>query len=201
MSGNDRHSFQDRPEKDRSHSPVKGLPHHHRMHHNMDPVAVHLNRDMPEDLASKIMQVGSDYIAAKTAAKYSSEEIPQGVAAVATGPDPKDLANKIVKEAARELERQEGNVAPGGLASMAQKVAQHRNDPSAPEHEVYEKIRERIAAEEERADHHTFRGPNPDRGRDHNTKMRHARTAGEHFPYVTGGSRDERNPDVAEPRK
>jgi hypothetical protein len=193
MSGSDRHSFEPRAPKDHS---SEHVPKHagHRGH------AVHLNRDQPEDLAAKIMEVGSDYITSKTAAKYSEEELPQGISAVATGPNPKALANKIIKEAARELERQEGTVAPGGLASMAQKVAQHRNDPSAPEHEVAEKIRERLANEEERADHHTFQGPNPDKGSDpNNAKLRHFRTQGQ--PYVTGGFKYERNPDVEEPRK
>jgi hypothetical protein len=149
------------------------------------------------------MQVGSEYIEQKTKQRYSEDELAQGVSAVASGPNPKDLANKIMKEAARELERQEGHVSAGGLASMAQKVAQHRNDPSAPEHEVAEKIRERLAAEEERADHHTFQGPNPDKGSDpNNAKMRHFRSpAQQNHPYVTGGFKNERNPDVEEPRK
>jgi hypothetical protein len=149
-----------------------------------------------------MMEVGSDRITSKTTAKYSEEELPQGISAVAYGPDPKALANKIIKESTRELQHQEGNVASGGLASMAQRVAQHRNDPSAPEHEVAERIRERIAAEEDVAEHHTFQGPNPDKGRDPNhAKLRHFGTGGQHFPYVTGGFKSERNPDVEEPRK
>jgi len=195
MSVNERHSFEPRSHTDDSSKPVKNLPRHHGH-------AVHLNRDFPEDLASKMMEVGSDRITSKTTAKYSEEELPQGISAVAYGPDPKALANKIIKESTRELQHQEGNVASGGLASMAQRVAQHRNDPSAPEHEVAERIRERIAAEEDVAEHHTFQGPNPDKGRDPNhAKLRHFGTGGQHFPYVTGGFKSERNPDVEEPRK
>jgi hypothetical protein len=79
-------------------------------------------------------------------------------------------------------------------------VAQHRNDPSAPEYQVAKKIREKIAAEEEHADHHTFQGPNPEKGKDpDHGKMRHLLSHGQ--PYVTGGFKNERNPDVSEPRK
>jgi len=195
MSVNDHHAFEPRSRKDHSSEPVKNLPRHHGH-------AVHLNRDFPEDLASKMMEVGSDRITSKAEARYSEDELPQGISAVAYGPDPYALGNKIIKESARELQHQEGDVTSGGLASMAQRVAQHRNDPSAPEHEVAERIRERIAAEEEVADHHTFQGPNPDKGREpKDAKMRHIGGGGQHFPYVTGGLKSERNPDVEEPRK
>ena len=60
----------------------------------------------------------------------------------------------------------DGAVHPGSEAAMAQRVAAHRGDPQAPEHEVALKVKERIEAAEERAVHpHIFVGPNPDEGR------------------------------------
>jgi hypothetical protein len=189
----DRHSFKERAPKDRSHEPVHGIGDHGH-------AGAHLVRDYDEDLANKIFETGADYIAAKTEARYSDDEVPRGDAAVATGPDPHALANKIVKEGARELERAEGHVVAGGVAAAAQKAAMVRNDPSVPEHVVVQKITERLAAAEGGAGTHMFVGPNPEKGRDKpNTKMRHRGAAGAE-PYVTGGFKTERNPDVSEPR-
>jgi hypothetical protein len=120
----ERHSFQPREPQDESKKPVHGVSHHH---------AIHLNKDLPEDLATKIMDVGSEYIESKTKAKYTEDELAQGVSAVAAGPNPKDLANKIIKEGARELERQEGNVAAGGVAAMAQQVSLQFEKSAAPQ--------------------------------------------------------------------
>ena len=194
-----RHSFVPRQPDNHSHDVVhteKGLEHGHG-HHG----GVHLKRDEQEALAEKIMAVGSDYVASKTEARYSEDEVSQGVSAVAHGPEADALANKIMKEAARELERSEGShVDAGSVASMAQRAAHYRNDPSAPEHAVKEKVRERIERAEEHAGHHTFEGPNPDKGRDKpNEKLRHFKGSTQQ-PYVTGGFRNERNPDVMEPR-
>lgn len=189
----DRHAFNPRVPKDSGHEPQLHQSHHHG--------GVHLNRDKTEEMAEKIMTVGAEYISAKTEARYSADELPQGPSAVATGPDPEALANKIIKEAAREMERAEGHVFPGSDAAMAQKIAHARHDPQAPEYAVVEKIKERIVAAEEGAMHHTFEGPNPEKGRDKpNEKLRHHRGV-PNEPYVTGGFRNERNPDVSEPRR
>lgn len=132
----------------------------------------------------------------KTEAKFASNEVPAGIGAVAAGPDPEALANKIMKEAAREMEREAGIVTTGSDAALARAVVQHKDDPGAAEHAVAEKIRERIAAAESHADHHTFRSPNPERGSEpSNAKQRHLR-GGVSKDYVTAGFRDERNPDV-----
>ena len=137
----------------------------------------------------------------KAEAKFTANEIPAGIGAVAAGPDPHSLANKIMKEAAREMGREAGTVTAGSDAALAQAVVQHKDDPSAPEHAVAEKVREKIAAAEAHADHHTFRGPNPERGSEpSNSKQRHLR-GGASKNYVTAGFRDERNPDVLPPHK
>jgi hypothetical protein len=189
----DRHSFNPRAPKDRTHEAVHGIGAHGHG-------GAHLVRDYDEDLANKIFETGADYIVSKTKARYAEEEVPHGVGAVAAGPDPAALANKVVKEGARELERAEGVVAAGGVAAAAQRVAMHRNNPSAPEHVVVEKITERLAAAEVGAGTHTFVGPNPDKGRDKpGTKARH-RGAAAVEPFVTGGFRNERTPDVSDPR-
>ena len=193
MSVNDRHSFKPRSPQDHSHD----AQHHHSLHHG----GVHLERDKAEELAEKMMTVGGEYIAAKTEARYSEDELPQGPSAVATGPDPEALTNKIIKEAAREMERAEGHVFAGSDASLAQKVAYARHDPQAPEYVVVEKIKERLTAAEDHAVHHTVQGPNPEKGVDRpNEKLRHHRGASNE-PYITGGFKNERNPDVSEPRR
>jgi len=56
-----------------------------------------------------------------------------------------------------------------------------------------------VAAAEDHALHHTFVGPNPDKGAEpNNTKVRHLR--GEQHRDMTGGFRNERNPDVLPPK-
>ena len=197
VSLSDRHSVKNRPPKDHSHDPVHGAGHHH-------DAGAHLKRDQTEELASKMMQVGSDYIVNKTEGRYTEDELPHGPSAIAQGMQPEAMANKIIKEAAREMERNEGIVAAGGEAAMAQRVAMHRDDPSAPEYQVKKRIQERIASAEEHAAHggSTFLGPNPDKGRDpNNAKMRHLGGGKTGEPYVTGGFKSERNPDVSKPRR
>lgn len=188
MPFSSRHAFHDRPPGDNAHSPQK-----HRKNK-----ASHLQRDKEEELAEKIMSAGAVYVTNKYTERYTDEEMPQGPSAAAsTGagvPDPHHLANKIIKEGAREIQRHEGSSSEDAMAAQA--VLHARNDPSAPAHVVVERIIEKIAGAEEHADHHTFQGPNPDKGRDRpNEKLRHHRTDVS-TPFVTGGFKKERNPDV-----
>jgi hypothetical protein len=75
------------------------------------------------------------------------------------------------QESAREMMRHTAKAGDGAVprtseAAMAQRVAAHKGDPQAPEHEVALKIKERVEAAEERAvQPHVFVGPNPVVGR------------------------------------
>lgn len=147
-----------------------------------------------------VLQTGCQYISDKTSARYSELEVAQGDAAVAADVDPGAVANKVMKEGAREMERQEGKhhgrVFSGSDAALAQSVAHWKDDASAPEHKVAEKIRQRIAHTQDVYAHPIAQGPNPDAGRDRNdTRMRHFRGS-PNWDHVTATTRHERNPDV-----
>ena len=79
-------------------------------------------------------------MAHKSEEKFGADSVPSGPSAL-LGVPPDAVANKIIKEAAREMERAEGKVHPGSPAALAQAVAAHKDDPAAPEHEVAEKVR------------------------------------------------------------
>lgn len=98
--------------------------------------ASHLSPDRAEALAAKIVAVGSDYITHKTEERFTPSEVSEGPTFM-----PVDaMANKLMKEAAREMERQEGIVAPGSDAALAQSVFRHKDEPTAPQHIVAEKV-------------------------------------------------------------
>lgn len=147
-------------------------------------------------MAEKIVSVGSDYIVKKTEERFGEEEMtfiqPMHV-------HQEHLADKVMKEAAREMAREEalhhdGHVAKDSEAAQAQSVFAHKDDPTAPEHIVAEKVRERLAhAADLHEAGHTFVSPNPDRGKGIHEKTRHQRTL--HHPQTTG-YREDRNPDV-----
>ena len=163
-------------------------------HRHGDPhPAAHLTEDDAEQLAEKIIAAGSDYMSHKTEERFTEDEVPQGASAL-VGADPAAVANKILKEGAREMERQEGHVHAGSPAAMAQSVYQHKDNLSAPQHKVAEKVRERVAAVEEHAARETFVGVNPDAG-GHDTKLRHL-SGSPRGAYVTASMRGEGNPDV-----
>lgn len=168
----------------------------HQEHH----AGAGMTDDQAEALAEKIIEVGGGYIVAKTEAKYAPDDVPSGIGAVASGPEADALAKKIIKEAAREMERAQGTVTAGSDAALAQSVVHHIDDPSAPEHKVYTKVLERIQGAEEHARHHTFQSPNPDLGSEpSNARVRHLK-GNLNTDFVTTGYRDEKNPDVKPPR-
>lgn len=127
---------------------------HRHSAHDREPTTAHaigkqraagqqqeLSDDQCEHLANKIMQVGSDYITSKTEERFSENEVEAGISSLYHGVDSQAVANKIMKEGAREMERAEKHVHPGGDAAMAQSVAAHRLHPQHPEHKVAEKVR------------------------------------------------------------
>ena len=69
----------------------------------------------------------------------------------------------------------------------------------------FRQILERVTAAEEHAGRHTFVGPNPDHGKEHQHSERHMRK-GPHgaaqyaHGIITGGERDTASPDVLPPR-
>ncbi|KAL4422822.1 hypothetical protein ABPG75_009019 [Micractinium tetrahymenae] len=151
-----------------------------------------------ERLAEKIVSVGADYIAEKSTRRYGEEGMADDNAAPTMDPDA--MANKLMKEAARELNRasakkNDGQVFSGSDAARAQATQAAKDHPESPMHKVAEKVREKVEASEERFAHpHTFVGPNPDEGAEGaNEKKRHMRNRGEH---ITGGLKEDRNPDV-----
>jgi hypothetical protein len=78
-------------------------------------------------------------MAQKSQEKFGADSAPSGPGAL-LGVPPDAVANKIIKEAAREMERAEGHVHPGSPAALAQAVAAHKDDPGAPEYEVAAKV-------------------------------------------------------------
>ncbi|KAL4448865.1 hypothetical protein ABPG77_007582 [Micractinium sp. CCAP 211/92] len=151
-----------------------------------------------ERLAEKIVSVGADYIAEKSTQRYGEAGLADDNAAPTM--DPESMANKLMKEAARELNRasakqNDGKVFPGSDAAKAQATQAAKDHPDSPMRKVADKVRDKIEAAEEHFMHpHTFVGPNPDEGSEGaNEKKRHMRSRGEH---ITGGLKADRNPDV-----
>eukprot|EP00887_Chlorella_sp_A99_P007268 scaffold2.g7268.t1 len=137
-----------------------------------------LSEEQAEQLASKIVSVGSDYEVAKFEARHGelgAADYEGGAAMPAEA-----VANKLIKEAARETMRTEGKhqagqTFPGGQAAQLERVRAAKDDPQAPMYAV----REKMAASEERILHpHEFVGPNPERGEEGLSKKRHMRDAG-----------------------
>jgi len=82
---------------------------------------------------------GSGYISRKTEGRFDAETD----VSVGTGNflPVHAMANKLMKEGAREMEREAGTVAKGSDAAMAQSVYWHKDDVASPQHEVAEKVR------------------------------------------------------------
>lgn len=134
------------------------------------------------------LQVGCNYITEKMSAHAGS--VHETSAVQVTKEDAQAVANKVIKEGAREMERMEGkshgHIYSGSDAALAQSVKQWKDDPSAPEHKVAEKIRDKMIHAQETYGHSEFQGPNPDAGKDANRAWHH----------VTASTHQDRNPDV-----
>lgn len=151
-----------------------------------------------ERLAEKIVSVGADYIAEKSTQRYGEAGMADDNAPPTM--DSEAMANKLMKEAARELsrasgKRNDGRVFSGSDAARAQATQAAKDHPDSPMRKVADRVREKVEAAEEHFMHpHTFVGPNPDEGSEGaNEKKRHMRNRGEH---ITGGLKEDRNPDV-----
>lgn len=198
-----RHSVEDRsPSSDKhkaSHRPAHGHPISQSHPSNKQP----LTGDKAEHLAERIVQVGADVLDAKAHQRYSDDVID-----ASTGAYPQShsiisaeaLGNKIMKEAMKEMEREEAHVTggiifPGSEASSVQRVVAHKDDPAAKEdgREVAEMVRHRIA--HEMAGEEVFVGPNPDAGHGGLAKNRRMRDRGD---VLSSGLKTDKNPDVLE---
>jgi len=212
-----RHSVEDRPpSKEDRHKASHHLAHGHPISqsHNPQPNREPLIGDKAEHLAERMVQVGADRLEAKAHQRYPDEVIEAGLEArTGAGAYPqshsilsaKALADKIMKEAMKEMASEEAHVTagiifPGSEASCAQRVVAHKDDPSAREdgREVAEIVRQRIAHEMEVEEGRggggrTFTGPNPDAGRGGLTKNRRLRERG---GVKSTGLRTEKSYDV-----
>ncbi|KAI3430522.1 hypothetical protein D9Q98_005115 [Chlorella vulgaris] len=166
MSGawSSRHSATDRPPTKPASPTYKESGHLSRT--RIDERQQEISDREAERLAEKIVAVGADYMDVKSRERYGDEWQADDNAAPTMEAEP--MANKLMKEAAREMARaaakhNAGQVFPGSDAAKAEAVYAQRNSPGSPLYEVAEKVREKLAAAEERAVHpHEFLGVNPE---------------------------------------
>ncbi|GAB4820071.1 hypothetical protein N2152v2_007117 [Parachlorella kessleri] len=123
-----------------------------------------LSNDQVNQLATTIIDKASDYILQKEEARLGPKEEGYDISA-AVNSDPEAMANKMIKEAAREMARDEGKhhhpVHSGSAASWAQRVKAKKKDPESLEHQVAERVKEKLEVSRDRegAGHHMFVGP------------------------------------------
>jgi hypothetical protein len=76
----------------------------------------------------------------KSERRFGPNAAPSGPGGL-LGADPAAVANKLIKEGARELARAEAHPHKGGPAALAQTVAAHKDDAASPAHAVAERVR------------------------------------------------------------